>query len=91
LTPHCFSYVVPENLIQPEELPTFAGLYYIKGNAPYTASLVQEIRKPARLHDEVLPDRVEYKMAEKTMFRFWKERERLLVAHRTIEDMKAKA
>lgn len=42
--PNYFSYACPDGMIQPEEIPTFAGLYYCNNGA------VTEVRAPKRIH-----------------------------------------
>lgn len=73
ITPHYFSYVVPEGLVSADELPDFAGLYYVTNEIH-----IVEQRKPAKLHSGELPDRLTHQLGEKLMYRFWTERERFL-------------
>jgi hypothetical protein len=42
--PNYFSYVCPSGLINVDEIPEYAGLYYVNGE------IIKEVKKPKRLH-----------------------------------------
>lgn len=73
-TPNYFNYVVPEDLITVDDLPEFAGLYYVAKDL----TRFREIRKPVLIHDEPIAGTVVPKLGIKLMHRFWNERKRLL-------------
>lgn len=63
-TPNYFSYVCPENLINIEEVPIYAGLYYIINNE------IKEIKKPVKLHSH----KQDLNKIEKKLLRVYQER-----------------
>ena len=77
--PNYFYYVVPENLIAVEEIPTYAGLVYVKPRYNsegkiywYDANVVKEAPK---LHKEKI-DETHLKLTEKFYYNYrsWKEK-----------------
>lgn len=60
LPPNYFSYIVPEGLIEVEDVPEFAGLYYINNRG-----LLREIKKPTQLHSRKVTLEQKYKHCKK--------------------------
>lgn len=62
-----FWYCVPEGLIQPEEIPEWAGLMYI---TPHR--MVRTVRSPKRLHANKVTFEDRYYSARKLGYRYWR-------------------
>jgi hypothetical protein len=69
--PNYFYYVVPEDLIKPEEIPPYAGLIYITETYPYV-----KIEVPAPKIHAVKVDEEALKLKEKFYYNYitWKEK-----------------
>lgn len=58
--PNYFYYAVPEGLISPEEVPTYAGLIYMHGSRP------EIVKQPQKLHNEKMrTDRIGFTLLSK--------------------------
>lgn len=66
--PNFFYYVVPRDLITPEEIPAYAGLIYIN---PENSHDIRTIKKAKRIHANPITDEKRYKIADSLMWRFW--------------------
>lgn len=62
--PNYFYYAVPEGLIQPEEVPPYAGLVYIMKEYRYVAQSFCIVKKAPQLHKEKYKD-AELNLGEK--------------------------
>ena len=70
--PSRFFYVVPADMIKPEEVPNWAGLIYVHRHASIYRPLTIGTAKPApKLHREKVADRVVQHMASVMYWRFW--------------------
>ena len=79
--PNYFSYVCPEGLIKPEEIPAYAGLYY------YENENIICLKSPKKIHNEK-PDTIY--VLEK-MLRLTIERKYLGASRMTLRDRKIKS
>lgn len=65
LVPNYFSYCCPDGLIKEDEVPKFAGLYYLKDG------IIREIKSPKRIHShnfklEVIKEKILRYYSERT-------------------------
>lgn len=75
--PNYFYYVVPQGLIQPEEVPEYAGLIYavepVVGHHLYFGT-TKEIKAARRIHNEKITDGQRRQLGRSMTIRFWKQR-----------------
>ncbi len=71
--PNFFYYVVPNDLVKPDEVPPYAGLIYVH---PNNLCNFRTIKKAIRIHKEPLSTEKKYKIAESLMWRFWNMKEK---------------
>lgn len=75
--PNYFFYAVPEGLIQPEEVPDYAGLVYVckrvEGHHLYYGT-AREIKPAARLHREKISDWQRNQLCRALSGRYWRQR-----------------
>jgi hypothetical protein len=75
--PNYFFYAVPEGLVQPDEIPDYAGLIYVrrhvKGPQLYYA-IASEVKPAKRLHREKITDKQRCQLARAITRRYWKQR-----------------
>lgn len=75
--PNYFYFAVPENLIQPEEVPDYAGLLYVckhvKRHALYFGT-AREVKSPKRLHREKIDDGQRRQLSRAMTVRYWRQR-----------------
>lgn len=64
--PNYFSYLVPDNLISLDDIPSFAGLYYID-----EYGRIYCVRTPKRLHKRKMELEERYKQLRKLGYRYW--------------------
>ncbi len=83
--PNYFSYVVPSELVLPEDIPEYCGLIYIQEfyqpaipgtNETYYYE-PKYIKKPPRLHSEKVGEDFKMKIGEKAIYRLWDWHEKL--------------
>lgn len=70
--PNYFSYLVPDNLISVNEIPQFAGLYYVN-----EYGRIYCVRSPKRLHKRKLDIEERYKQLRKLGYRYWSQRTKI--------------
>lgn len=66
--PSCFWFIVPEGLISPQEVPSFAGLIYFI-ESPW-AHFVRQKKAP-RLHSVKMSNKALSKARESLYYRYW--------------------
>lgn len=75
--PNYFWYVVPNDLITPEEVPEYAGLIYamepVVGYHLYY-NTTKEIKPAKRIHNEKIADADRRQLARSMTVRYWKQR-----------------
>lgn len=82
--PNYFYFAVPDGLIQPEEVPDYAGLIYVKKRAETIENRVAlyygtavEVKPATRLHREKITDWQRKQLARALTGRYWRQRVRL--------------
>lgn len=73
--PNYFYYAVPEGLIQPEEVPEYAGLIYILKECRYERSAYVMVKRAPCLHKQKYKDE-ELMLAEKFWYNWQSDRQR---------------
>lgn len=68
--PNYFYYVVPQDLISVEDIPDYAGLYYIRKNSHE----MKIIKKAKKLHKDRVNNDQLINMLSKTYYKYWKAR-----------------
>jgi hypothetical protein len=64
--PNCFYYACPADMIQSEEVPSYAGLIYItSGKVPVVVKKAPFIDKIKRNYDRILLDKFYYRHLQK--------------------------
>jgi hypothetical protein len=80
--PNYFSYVVPRDMVGPDEVPAYAGLVYVDLDKLWNYGLALEfVKRPQLLHKNKVEDRVLLDIGEKLMYRCWAAREKLTRQH----------
>jgi hypothetical protein len=69
--PNYFYYVCPENLIEVESIPDYAGLFYVVDNNTNTPRL-KLIKQAPRLHKAKVSDERKLNVLTKYMYDYWK-------------------
>jgi hypothetical protein len=75
--PNYFFYVVPENLIQPEEVPDYAGLIYVERRVEKYGlyyGLSREVKAAKRLHKEKITEWQHKQLTRALTVRYWRQR-----------------
>ena len=85
--PNYFYYAVPEGLIQPEEVPEYAGLIYILKEYRYEQQSYVVAKKAPCLHKQKYKDG-ELNLAEKFWYNWQNDRRLCKEAWRNVEDMR---
>lgn len=83
LRPNFFYYVVPEGLVQPLEVPAYAGLAYVRPYSPITI-----VKKAPKLHPEKLV--LEPLLCEKFYIYFNQRRQRIIQLEYDVDSLKRK-
>ena len=84
--PNYFYYAVPEGLIQPEEVPEYAGLIYILKEYRYECQSYVIVKKAPCLHKQKYKDG-ELNLAEKFWYNWQNDRRLRDEAWRNVEDL----
>jgi hypothetical protein len=80
--PNYYYYVVPRDLVKPEEVPAYAGLIYFDSDKFWDRSLAFERVKTAKLlHKNKIDTALLLKVGDKLMYRCWSAREKLTRQH----------
>lgn len=81
--PNYFYYAVPEGLISPEEVPTYAGLIYMHGSRP------EIIKRPQKLHNEKMrTDRIGFTLLSKFYYHMEAAKNQYARAKREAENLR---
>jgi hypothetical protein len=75
--PNYFYYVVPDGLIQPKEVPDYAGLIYVYKHVRRYAlyyGIAREVKGAKRLHREKIDDGQRRQLARAMTVRYWRQR-----------------
>lgn len=83
--PNKFYYAVPEGLIKSEEIPTYAGLIYIKGNHAYEIKAAPFLHKNKLEFRKRLADKFYYSYRELLSY---KDRDNIAEYKKEISDLK---
>lgn len=82
--PNYFYYAVPEGLISPEEVPTYAGLIYMHGSRP------EIVKLPQKLHNEKMrTDRIGFTLLSKFYHHMEAAKNQYARAKREAENLRA--
>ena len=65
-----FAYLMPKELADQCDIPSYAGLYVYRTNNE-GVGYIQEIRKAPRLHTRKLTDEKKFEIAKKAVYRCW--------------------
>lgn len=82
--PNYFYYAVPENLITEDEIPSYAGLIYVRGR------YCKIIKKAPRLHDEKLSEE-KLKLTSKFYYNWLSQRENNKKLKKIIKEIEERA
>ena len=74
--PSQFTYITPEDVAQPDDVPEWAGLIHVSVDK-YDRVLLRKVKKPKRLHDQKIEQRVIDHARGVCYWRFWTERQRV--------------
>ena len=72
--PNRFWYIVPENLLTPEDIPSFAGLMYFKPQGRGRLSRWETVVEAPRLHQKKICDMIIHKANGRLTYRYWDQR-----------------
>jgi hypothetical protein len=82
--PNYFFFAVPEGLIEPEEVPDYAGLIYVhkrvEAHRLYYGTASQ-VKAAKRLHRDRINDGQRIQLARALTMRYWRQRLNALLAH----------
>jgi hypothetical protein len=80
--PNYYSYVVPADMVNANELPPYAGLIYVDLTKLWSyGSAFTVVVKPTLLHKTPADDGLKLAIGEKLMYRCWSAREKLTKQH----------
>jgi hypothetical protein len=85
--PNFFYYAVSEGMIQPDEVPEYAGLIYIKKEYMYESQSFAVVRKAPQLHKQKYKD-AELNLGEKFYYNWQTERRRCREMERNFKDVR---
>ena len=85
--PNFFYYAVPEGMIQPDEVPEYAGLIYIKKEYMYESQSFSIVKKAPQLHKQKYKD-AELNLGEKFYYNWQTERRMCREMERNFKDVR---
>ncbi|HUV65609.1 MAG TPA: hypothetical protein VMW24_17050 [Sedimentisphaerales bacterium] len=88
--PTRFFYVMPEDMVSAEEVPDYAGLFYVREIIDQYSSRVKliQVRPAPRLSNHKRADATLHAMGETAYYRFWNERQRFEEYRRQVAQAK---